>query len=64
VKEHLDAVVPARESLVDRVVDDFIDQVVKTSRPCRADVHAGALTNGLQALENSDVFSAVTGFSQ
>ena len=64
VEAYLDAVVPARESLIDRVVDDFVDQVVKTSRPCRADVHAGALTNGLQALENSDVFSAVTGFSQ
>jgi hypothetical protein len=38
--------------------------VMKSSRPGRADVHAGALANGLQALENRDVFSAVTGFSQ
>jgi hypothetical protein len=64
VKDDLDAVVPAREGLVDGVVDDLVDQVMKSSRPGRADVHAGALTNGLQALENRDVFSAVTGFSQ
>ena len=41
--------------LVDRVVDDFVDEVVEAARPGVADEHAGALADGLQALEDLDV---------
>ena len=61
MKAHLDALVPAREGLVDRVVDDLVDEVVEAARARRADVHARAQANGLEALENGDVLGVVTG---
>ena len=45
--------------LVDRVVEHFPDQMVKAGRADATDVHAGALTNGLEAFENGDVFCGV-----
>ena len=59
VEGHLDAVVAARESLVDRVVDDLVDEVVEAPEARRADVHARAQPDGLEALENGDVFCGV-----
>jgi hypothetical protein len=43
----LDRVAVAGESFIDRVVDDFIDEVVKTTGTGGADVHSGAFTNRL-----------------
>ncbi len=40
--------------LVDGVVDDLPDEVVKTTLARGADVHAGTLTNRLEALEDGD----------
>ena len=40
--------------LVDRVVDDLPDQVVEAALVGRADVHAGATTDGLEAFEHLD----------
>ena len=50
------------QGLVDRVVDDLIDQVVKTRHARRADVHAGALPDGFQTLKNLDLTSVVLRF--
>ena len=52
----------AGQGLVDRVVDDLIDQVVKTRHARRADVHAGALPDGFQTLKNLDLTSVVLRF--
>jgi hypothetical protein len=49
----------AREGLVDRVVDDLVDQVVEAARTGRADVHAGPLAYGLETLEDRDVLGPV-----
>ena len=51
----------AGEGLVDGVVDDLIDEVVQAHHAGRADVHAGALADGLQALEDGDVLGVVAG---
>ena len=58
----LDVVVPAREGLVDGVVDDLVDEVMEAARARRADVHARPQPDGLEALQNSDVFCGVSGF--
>ena len=50
-----DVVAVAREGLVDRVVDDLVDQVVKATLTGRADVHAGPLANRLEPLQHRDV---------
>ena len=52
----------AGQGLVDRVVDDLIDQMVKTRHARRADVHAGALPDGFQTLKNLDLTSVVLRF--
>ena len=49
----------AGHRLVDRVVDHLVDEVVQTGQTGRADVHPGALPDGLEALEHRDVFCAV-----
>ena len=58
----LDVVVAAREGLVDRVVDDLVDEVMEAARARRADVHARPQPDGLEALQNGDVFCGVGGF--
>jgi hypothetical protein len=49
----------ACQRLVDRVVHDLVDEVVEAPRAGRADVHAGTLPHGLEALEDRDVLGAV-----
>ena len=49
----------SRESLVDRVVDDLIDQVMKPRRTGRTDVHGGPLADRLETFENLDLVGAV-----
>ena len=43
------------QRLVDRVVDDLIDQVVQTARPGGTDVHTGADTHGLKSFEHPQI---------
>ena len=62
VDGHVDLVAKPAESLVDGVVDDLPDEVMKAARAGRADVHARALADGLEALEHLDVFSGIGGF--
>ena len=49
----------AGERLVDGVVDDLVDEVVQAHHAGRADVHARALANRLEALEDGDVLRVV-----
>ena len=59
---HLDVVAVTGERLVDGVVDDLVDEMVKSADTGRADVHAGALANRLETLEDGDVVGAVAVF--
>jgi len=47
------------ESLIDRVVDHLVDQVVEAGGGGRADVHARAPPNVLPALEDLDLFGGI-----
>ena len=49
----------AGQRFVDRVVDDFVDQVVQSHLAGRADVHGGTQPDGLQPLQNGDIFGGV-----
>src|SRR5262245_49008045 len=44
---------------VDGVVENLPDEVMKPGRADAADIHAGPFANGLEALENGDVFRGV-----
>ena len=61
VDRDVDAVAVAGERLVDGVVHDLVDQVVQPAHTGRADVHAGALAHGFEALEDGDVLGVVAG---
>jgi hypothetical protein len=58
-ERHVDAVGVARHGLVDGVVDDLPDEVVETVQTGRSDVHARALPDGFEALEDLQVLGAV-----
>ena len=47
--------------LVYGVVEDLPDEVVESGRSHAADVHAGSLPNGLEPLQDGDVFRCVVG---
>ena len=57
---HFDGVAVTRQRLVDGVVDDLVNEVMKAADTGRADVHAGTLANRLEPLEDGDVVGAVT----
>ena len=60
VNGHHDIIAISRQRFVDRVVHHFENHVVQTGAiRCIANVHAGALAHGLQALEHSDGIGAV-----
>ena len=63
VDRDVDARAVAGQRLVDRVVDDLVDEVVQAAQARRADVHARALAHGLEALEDGDVLGVVSGRS-
>ncbi len=55
VEDDDDAVAIASQSLVDGIVDDLIDHVVKAGTIIGvADIHAGPLANGVEALQHLD----------
>ena len=47
------------ERFVDTVVDDFVDQVVQAALGRVADVHAGTLADGFQAVEDGDLVRGI-----
>ena len=47
----LTSVAEAGERLVDRVVDDFVDEMMQARPAGRPDVHGRALADGLEAFE-------------
>ena len=55
----VDAVAVTGKRLVDRIVHNLIDEVVQAARPRGADVHARALPDSLQPLENLNLVRTV-----
>ena len=49
----------AGERLVDRVVHDFVDDMMQTGSAGRPDVHGGTLSHRFKAFENLDFVGAV-----
>ena len=64
MEDHLEVVVAACEGFVDGVVDDLVNEVMQSPRARRADVHARAQADRLEAFEDGDVFSGIGSFSQ
>ena len=59
VDRHIDRIAVARQGLVDGVVDDLVDEVMQPTVARGPDVHARALPDGLQTLEDGDVLGVV-----
>jgi hypothetical protein len=60
VERHRDGVAITFERLVDRIVDDLVDHVVQARAVIGvADIHAGALAHGVEALEDLDAVGAI-----
>ena len=59
VNGHLDMAAVTGQSLVDRVVHNLVNQVVKTARARGADIHARTLANRFEALEDLNVRAVV-----
>ena len=52
-------VAEAGQRLVDRVVDDLVDEVMKARLSGRPDVHGGPLADGLETFEDLDFVGTV-----
>ena len=52
---HLNAVTASGQRLVDRVVDDLVNQMMQAAYRRRADVHTGSLSDSLKALKYLDL---------
>jgi hypothetical protein len=63
VDRHGDFAGKARHHLVDRVVDDLVDQVVKSAGGGIRDVHAGPLADVLQVAEVFEVLGLIFGLT-
>ena len=62
LKDHFDAVAIARERFIDRIVHHFVDHVMEAGAVIGiADVHAGALADGVEALQDFDGFRVISG---
>ena len=59
VNRDVDLIAEAGQRFVDRVVDDFVDEMMQARRTGRADVHRRPLANGLESFEYLDLVGAV-----
>ena len=55
----VDLVAVPGQRLVDRVVDDLVDEVMQPRLAGRADVHRGPFAHRLEAFENLDLVGAI-----
>ena len=56
---HLDVCAVSGKSLIYGVVDDFVNKVMKSALAGRADIHTGALSDGLKTLQHLNLFGVV-----
>ena len=61
VNRDVDLIAKAGQGFVDRVVDDFVDEMVQAGRTGRPDVHRGTLADRFQAFEDLDAVGRVVG---
>ena len=61
VDDHRDVVTAAGQRLINRVVNNLVDEMMKAARTRGSDVHAGTLADGLEPLEDRDVLCVITG---
>ena len=54
LQRHPDAGALSRQMLVHRVINNLIYQMIESLGPHAADIHAGALAHGLQALKHGN----------
>ena len=59
VDRNINAAGMTAERLVDRVVDDLIDEVMQTLFACRPDIHGGPEADGRKTFKDGNVFSRV-----
>jgi hypothetical protein len=55
VNRYLDMIAGSGQSLVNRIIDNLIDQMVKTPKRSGPDVHTGSLSDSLKALKYLDL---------
>ena len=61
IQRDLDFLTKAGHGFVDRIVDDFMDEVVQAPVVDRPDIHRGPLSDRLEALQNLDLLGVVGG---
>ena len=59
VNRDVDLIAEAGQRLVDRVVDDLVDEVMQPGRPGRPDVHRRPLADRFEPFEDLDLVGAV-----
>ena len=59
VNRDVDLIAESGQRLVDRVVDDFVDEMMQPCHTGRPDVHGRPLADGFQPLEDLDLVGAV-----
>ena len=59
VNRDVDLIAEAGQRLVDRVVDDFVDEMMQSGRPGRPDVHRRPQADGFEAFENLDLVGGI-----
>ena len=62
VEGHVDLGAESCKRLIDGIIDDLVDEVVQALGTRRTDVHARALADVFQTLEDLDVLCAIAGF--
>jgi len=59
-EDHFDTIAVARHRLVNSIVHEFLDQLMKTGLVRRSDIHTGTATDRFEALEDLDLISRIT----
>src|SRR5690606_14234538 len=60
MNSHVDVLTKAGHGLVDRVIYDFVNKMVKSVGSSRADIHRWTFSNSLETLQDFDIFPGVT----
>jgi hypothetical protein len=61
LKNYEDLAAKTLHGLVNRVIDNFKNQMMETIDPCGPDIHTGALAYCLKALQNLNVLGRIVG---
>ena len=64
VDSHINGVTKARQSLIHRIVNYLIDQVVQTSAGGSTDIHTGSLPDSLETFQYLDLVGSILMFNR